>query len=420
MIMYLLYNSFGFTGIYIFTLLMSGAISFVLFNNLLIQKNGLILSFIITMIATYFSKGLFAARNQVFSFLIFELEIYSLNGLLERGKKKYFYILLILAFLLVNFHDTVYILFFVMIMPYLGEVILKKLFKLENSDKFEYSNLSNIKYLIILVLLAIGIGFLTPIFGTAYTNIVNCMSGVSTEFIGELQPVNLVQNLPLTFIAFLTIGIICFTKTKIKIKDLLFVFGFLIFSLIANRNIFFMYLIGIIYFTNIIKAFLNSYIKEENQIFIKLENSKIFLTILSCFTLIYSIYNISGEISKEYVHDLEYPKLVTDWILKNVDYKNMRIWNGFNFGSYLELNGIKVFLDSRSGMYTEEENPKCTVLKDWLSVINGEKNYQEIFDKYNITHVLVSNDELINKYIYKDENYNLIYDDDLFSLYEKK
>ena len=86
--------------------------------------------------------------------------------------------------------------------------------------------------MIILVLLAIGIGFLTPIFGTAYTNIVNCMSGISTEFIGELQPVNLVQNLPLTFIAFLTIGIICFTKTKIKIKDLLFVFGFLIFSLI--------------------------------------------------------------------------------------------------------------------------------------------------------------------------------------------
>lgn len=418
--MYLLYNSFGFTGIYILTLLISGAISFVLFNNLLRQKNGLILSFLVAIVSTYLSKNLFAARNQIFSFLIFELEIYSLNGLLERGKKKYFYILLILAFLLVNFHDTVYPLFFVMIMPYLGEIVLEKFLKLKNSSKFEYSNLSNIKYLIILVLLAIGIGFLTPIFGTSYTNLVNCMDGVSTSFISELQSVNLIENLPLTFIAFFTIGIICFTKTKIKVKDLLFTFGFLIFALITNRNIFFMYLIGIIYFTNIIKAFLNSYIKEENQIFEKLGNSKIFLTIVGCFILMYSIYNLSCEMSKKYVDDLDYPKSVTNWILDNVDYKNMRIWNGFNFGSYLELNGIKVFLDSRSGMYTEEENPKCTVLKDWLSVINGEKNYQEIFDKYNITHVLVTNGELINNYIYKDENYNLIYDDDLFSLYEKK
>ena len=113
--MYLLYNSFGFKGIYILTLLISGAISFVLFNNILRQKNGLILSFLVAIVSAYLSRALFAARNQIFSFLIFELEIYSLNGLLERGKKTYFYILLFLAFLLVNFHDTVYILFFVMI-----------------------------------------------------------------------------------------------------------------------------------------------------------------------------------------------------------------------------------------------------------------------------------------------------------------
>ena len=418
--MYLLYNFFGFKGIYILTLLISGAISFVLFNNILRQKIVLILSFLVAIVSAYLSRALFAARNQIFSFLIFELEIYSLNGLVERGKKKYFYILLFLAFLLVNFHDTVYPLFFLMIMPYLGEIVLEKFLKLKNSSKFEYSNLSNITYLIILTLLAIVIGFLTPIFGTSYTNLINCMDGLSSTFIGELQSVNLLGYFSLTFMAFLTIGIVSFTKTKIKIKDLLFTFGFLIFSLIANRNIFFMYLIGIIYFTNIVKSFLDCYIKEENQIFVKLESSKTFLTILTCFILIYSIYNISNEMRKEYVDDLEYPKLATNWILKNVDYKDMRIWNSFDWGSYLELNGIKVFLDSRSGMYTEQENKNCKVLNDWLAVASGDENYQKAFDKYNITHVLVKNDEIINKYINKDENYKLIYKDNQFSLYEKK
>ena len=81
--MYLLYNSFGFKGIYILTLLISGAISFVLFNNILRQKNGLILSFLVAIVSAYLSRALFAARNQIFSFLIFEVEIYSLNGLVD-------------------------------------------------------------------------------------------------------------------------------------------------------------------------------------------------------------------------------------------------------------------------------------------------------------------------------------------------
>ena len=43
-----------------------------------------------------------------------------------------------------------------------------------------------------------------------------------------------------------------------------------------------------------------------------------------------------------------------------------------------------------------------------------------IFEKYNITHVLLSDDDLIKKYISKDENYKLIYEDSLYSLYERK
>lgn len=418
--MYLLYSSFGFKGIYILTLIISSLISIVVFSTLLKEKNGLILSFIMSLISIYLSSGVFAARNQIFSFLIFVLEIFSLYGLLEVGKKRYFFVLLILAFLLVNFHDTVYPLFFVMMMPYLGEVILKKIFKLENSDKFEYSNLSNIKYLIILILLAIVVGFFTPIFGTAYTNLVNCMNGVSTNFISELQPVNLIQSLPLTIMTFLIISILIFTKTKVKIKDLLFVIGFIIFSLMAVRNLFFLYLIGIISFTNIISSFINTYIDEENQILKKLENSIVFFTLFCIFILIYSISKISEQIKKDYVDDLVYPEYATEWILDNVDYKNMRIWNSFNFGSYLELNGIKVFLDSRSGMFTEQENKNCTVLKDWLDVYNGSVHYQDIFNKYDITHVLLNNGELVNKFIVNDKNYKLIYQDDLYSLYERK
>ena len=41
------------------------------------------------------------------------------------------------------------------------------------------------------------------------------------------------------------------------------------------------------------------------------------------------------------------------------------------------------------------------------------------FEKYGITHVLLYKDELINTYIADDVNYNVLYEDDNFILYEK-
>ena len=132
--MYLLYSTFGFKGIYIFVLIMSSLIALVLFHTILQEKSRLITAFAITILAIYFSQGVFAARNQIFSFLIFGLEIYCLNALLIKGKKKNFISLLVLALALVIFHDTLYPMFFVMMLPYLAEIILRKIWKLKDSS----------------------------------------------------------------------------------------------------------------------------------------------------------------------------------------------------------------------------------------------------------------------------------------------
>ena len=174
-----------------------------------------------------------------------------------------------------------------------------------------------------------------------------------------------------------------------------------------------------IYLTNMLTDCINTYIGEEktNKVFELVEQSKFTITVIFCFTCIISIRNLSYQLVKEYVSDIYYPKEATEWIISNVDYKNMRIWNSFNWGSYLELNGIKVFVDSRSGMYTEQENKGCTVLKDWYLIDTDQANYEEIFGKYHITHVLLRKTEKLNNYLSLDDNYDQIYEDDLFVLY---
>lgn len=400
---------------------MSVLIGVTLFNNLLKSKNNLVLSFFATLIFMYLSKSVFAARNQIFSFLIFELEINCLIGLLEEGKKRNFWFLLLLAIALVLVHDTLYILYFVLILPYLADFIINKIFNLDDSFRFRKSNLKNIKYLIILIILAIPIGFLTPVFASTYTNLINCMNGASTEIINELKPVELMKDYRILTVIFLAVGLL-FTKTKFKIKDVLFVFGFIAFALMANRNVFFLYLIGSIFLTNMVTDTMNTYIGEEKVIngakF--LENSKILMISIFCFTSIVSIKNFTLASFQNYVNEFHYPVEATDYILKNEDYKNMRIWTSFNWGSYLEMKGIKVYIDSRSGMYTEQENKGCSVLVDWYNVSQDRANYEEIFEKYKISDVLVeTSDELYNK-LEDDNNYEKTYSDTSFALFKRK
>ena len=192
--------------------------------------------------------------------------------------------------------------------------------------------------------------------------------------------------------------------------------------MIAVRNLFFLYLIGLIYFTNMITDCINTYIGEEkvNCFYNIIESSKLLIVVIFSFISIISIKNFIYQIVNDYVSDYRFPIKATEWILENCDKDNMRIWTSFNWGSYLELNEIKVFVDSRSGMYTEQENKGCTVLNDWYQVENDKTDYEEIFEKYEITHILVENGSKLNKCLSGDNNYKLIYEDSSFKLYEKQ
>lgn len=421
LIIYYTYNAFEFVGIYVLVNIISALIALCIFNTLLKENNNILVSFILTLFAIYSGSWVFTARGQLFSFFIFVLEMYALNGLLERGKKRFAVVLLILPIILANTHDTVWPIYFVIILPYIAEMILNKikLFKTENSYKIITSEVKNGKLLIIVFVISLFTGLLTPIFGTAYTNMITVMKGVSKDFIQELQEVNIIQNINLLLITVLTIGIIGFTKTKVRLKDLLYIFGFIILALMASRNIYFVFLISIISFANIITEFLKTYNFGEklDRIVDIITNQNIILFFIIIFFTSYSLAGFSNKLTVQYVDDFKYPIKATEWMLKNIDIDNMRLYNQFNYGSYLELNGIPVFVDSRSGIYCEEFND-TTVMKDYINIEDGYLNYKEVFNKYEITHVLLYNTCAINQYIFYDDNYELIYQDDIFSIYK--
>ena len=84
-----IYNVAGFAGIYAFTIVMASIIGLTLFCVLIKRKNNIILSLLITLVALYFSREALCARAQIISYLMFIIEIYFIETLLETQKKRY-------------------------------------------------------------------------------------------------------------------------------------------------------------------------------------------------------------------------------------------------------------------------------------------------------------------------------------------
>ena len=119
-----------------------------------------------------------------------------------------------------------------------------------------------------------------------------------------------------------------------------------------------------------------------------------------------------------YVNQKEYPVYAVEYIKNNLDYKNIRIYNSYNIGSYLMLNDIPVFIDSRLDVYCREFN-NTDIFYDFVQVSYGYKNYEEVFEKYDFSHILFKKDDIPNHYISKDPNYKQLHEDKYYVLYEK-
>ena len=416
-LIYGLYSIFGFTGIYVFVIVISiaqGLLYYFILNKI---TNNRILSFLATLITMYFNSHELTARGQIISFTLFLIEFYCIEELMKTNKKRYIVLLLTIPILIVNFHASVLPMYFVFFLPYIAEFIFAKINLKKSDDSKIIIEKRNITSICIIMGIALILGFCSPIGIDAYKYMFKVMGGISTEIISELQQVGLIQNTYYSALICLAIALICFTKVKIKITDGLYILGFLLLSLPTYRCIYFFYLFASICIFRILNDFIKEY--NFNFEFINLRFKKILTTLSLLIVILFSVSTILDKLNDQYIDTTMIPVNATNYILSNIDLENMRLYNHFNCGSYLEMKGIKTFIDSRSEMYTEEFNQGVTILDDWFAADSGEVHYSEIFDKYKITHALVEKNEIISIFIKDNPNWKLIYQDDSFEIYEQ-
>lgn len=472
---YLIYAISGFKGIYIVTCILSALLGIsVFFVNSKTTKSKPI-SFIITIGVMYALKPYIAARAQLVTFILFIWELYCIERFIENKKIRYAITLVIISTLIANLHVATWPFFFILFLPYIAEyiisvvsdiVIYKKTKKLvikykmkvaqknnnierikelqiklneleeknekikqkrkdtnKNSYKILLNKNDNVKFLIIVMVICAFTGLLTPTGDTPYTYLYKTMKGNTTENISEHQPLTLINNTEAICTLVILLSILTFTKTKIKLSDLFLVGGLCYLMFSSRRQFSMLVLIGSVVLGRLVVDMITRYSKNGLKDVDDVVKNNLVLVLLTILMGIFSYNSIKPVLDDKFVSEKSYPVSACDFILENIDLGTAKFYNEYNYGSYMLFRGIPVFIDSRADLYAPEfsGNKDEDIFSDFINTSSISKYYEDTFEKYNISHVILGKKSKTNLIINKshDENYKEIYSDDNFVIYER-
>ena len=466
---YLVYHMFGYAGIYVATIILTCILGLVLYftSKKLIQSR--VIAFVLTMAAIFLAKSFITARAQLVTFILFVLTIYFIEQFLDTKKKRYPIYLIVISILIANLHVAVWPFYFVLYLPYIGEYIVANLSKaspffskkqikilkrklekvtdeekkkkyiekieklqdsIDNFDKrveksrrksYKIKVVENeqTKWLIILMLICTLTGLLTPLGDTPYTYLIKTMEGNTTQNINEHLPLTLMGTKEFLLLLIVYIAILMFTDTKIRLKDGFLLGGLILMAFSSRRQMSLVYLLCVPVLGRLIYAFLKKYADGFLEKVEKIVTQYTGTIIVFAITIVWSINIIKPKLDDKFVSESNYPVQAAEYIKNNIDLKTMRLFNEYNYGSYLLLNDIPVFIDSRADLYSPEFNGKKDIFSDFMNISNLGVYYEDKFKEYEITHVILFKKSKLNMFISRDEGYEELYSDKYFCVYQR-
>lgn len=471
----------GFAALYIATMILSVILGIVIYYACCkFSKNNLI-SFFITLGIVYLLKNFIAARAQLVTYILFALTVLFIENFIETKKKRYAVYLIIIPIIIANVHCAVWPFYFVLYLPYIAEYLLavivdaniyynvklffsrsklKRLSKKEgkqdkidalnnkikeleaskenvkaieekrraNPYKVIFKKEPAVKWLILIMIISLFTGLLTPLGDVPYTYYIKTMQGNTTQNISEHQPLTLINNTAILIVFTMFLLVLIFTDTKLRLRDFFMLAGLTLMTLMSRRQASLFAIIAGFIFVKLITALFEKYDKTGTETVMKFM-TKLPGKILTIFMgILISLYIFVPKIGNQFVNKASYPVDAANFIIENLDLDEIRLYNEYNYGSYLLYRGIPVFIDSRADLYAPEFNGTKgedgkykgrNIFSDYINTSNISTYYENTFNKYDITHTITTKKAKLNMFLSRDENYKEIYSDKYFVIYER-
>ena len=470
---YKIFDIGGMTGIYISTMVFASIFGILMYLvNVKLNKNR-ILSFVLTITAIYLFRNYIAARAQLVTFSLFLLTIYFIEKFLENRKLRYAIGLIIIPILIANLHTATFYFYFILYLPYIAEYFIyilleintirrnykikrlqkknidnneeikKKITELEETNqrlkeskqirrdnpykiKIEYRK--NTKILILIMIICLFTGLLTPIGTTPYTYLIKTMQGISMNNISEHLPLVLINNVDIICVLIFILGLVIFTEAKIRLCDVFMLGGLLYLTFSSQRQASMLVMAGVIIFNRMLSGLIQKYRPNLLPKLEKYTSTFVGIITITCIVLTIGLHFYKKVAYDQYIDERSYPIKASKWIKENLDLENIKLYNAYNFGSYLIYENIPVFIDSRCDLYMPEFNIGVNVFYDFLKIDSiGFTDMEAKMDEYGFTHYLIKKNSKLRVYLEAkgDNYYQLIYplgevQDDVFCIYERK
>ena len=466
----------GFCSLYIATIILTIILGLVIYyTNNKLCKNPLI-SFFITLTIMYLLKDFIAARAQLVTFILFALTILFIEQFIKTKKKRYAVYLVIIPILIANLHCAVWPFYFVLYLPYIVEYLLitlndayifnklsiwwnkiklNRLNKKGNIEKIgkcqeriaklqlEKENYIRktekrrkkpykiivrkepiVKWLIVIMIICAFTGLLTPIGTTPYTYLINTLQGNTTNSISEHQPLVLINHKTMLAVLIVYMLLLVFTDVKATLSDFFMLGGLTLLAFISRRQFSIFVIICGFIFAKMVAYLIEKYDEKGVQNLVEYMTSILGKALTVLVVILLSVLIYKPKAGDKFINSTSYPVDAATYIIENIDTENMKLFNEYNYGSYLLFRGIPVFIDSRADLYAPEFNKGSNeegrdIFSDYINTSNISSYYESQFSKYDITHVIIGKKSKLNMLLSKDNNYKELYSDNYFVVYDR-
>ena len=391
-IFYLSYRLLGEIGVYFVVWITTIFIMFFLFRLCKIICGDLFLSSVLTTIITVLLEFcLIVCRPGIFSLLIFIILLCIMESYVKKKNNKV-YLLILLSFMLVNLHASMWPVLFVLLLPY---VVHYFLLYFQKKDK-------TIFQLLLVMLFMIIVGFINPYGWEAMTYSFRSY-GVSdiNNIVWEMNGLNLSSELSYVkffgyfhFFVMVTVSYIFIqAKKKVPLYRLLLFYGTCFMGMLNIRNISLFLICSI--------PFCSSYIPLNNT-YLK-QNNKILKWGIVGVAIVLGVFAYSQRERFIIIYKKIGQMEVLDYLNKHADRKEA-IYTMSNHGNFYSYHGYKTYIDTRAELFLKKNNHKEDIFHESYLIMNGKINYSDFLKKYQFHYVVVDKLEPLYGYLKSDYN----------------
>lgn len=414
LIFYLIYSWLGKAGVILLIYIVGLVTVFLLYSlAMIISHQKKYLSVIVSaLVYIVLCMWFVVSRPQVFTYIVMLLELIMLEKYTANCRWSVVLGLSTLSLLLINLHASMWWMLFAFIIPYLVEGIrINKISQL--CDRYK------VLPLLVACVTMFAAGFVNPygykLVGYIFSSYGNEQINSSIEEMSA-PDIKSLSGAVFFFICFAVVLVYILNKTgKTKVRYICLALGTTLLALMSIKSM------PYFLFATVIP--LVAYLENQaDKLCFKFPEKKGKLLKLTVLCFLLCICFVSGYIKvADYSPKADYPaaKSAIEKLGQDENKEQYRVYTSFVNGAYAETNGLKTYIDARAEVFLKSNNGKEDIFAEYISLEMGDLHYKTFLDKYNFSHVIVTNGETLDIYLSEDDDYSVLYEDTYSRIYIK-